>query len=291
MVKHDAVQVSGRVFDKSGWLIVIGGLISLYGPTYWDLAHSLWRNDEEFHGAIVLVVAGWLVMRPESHLLSGPCVPVNGWGTVLLTIGLFLYLLGRSQEILLFEVGSQIPVFAATLLLMHGFSSLRAARFALFFLIFMLPLPGILIDSLTGPLKQWISYGVEHILYDLGYPIARQGVVLSVGQYQLLIADACSGLGSMFSLAAMGLLFMHLIARPGITYKGIMLASIVPIAFLANMARVVALVLVTYYFGDDAGQGFMHRFAGMLLFISALSGFFFLDFILSHLIIDNPVST
>ena len=68
----------------------------------------------------------------------------------------------------------------------------------------MIPLPGIIVDAVTGPLKQWISVIVVELLYDVGYPISRNGVVLTIGQYQMLVADACSGLHSMYSLSALG---------------------------------------------------------------------------------------
>lgn len=78
--------------------------------------------------------------------------------------------------------------------------------------------------------------------------------MLTIGQYQLLVADACSGLHSMFSLSALGALFMYLMARASLLHNAIMLVSILPIAFAANIARVLLLLLITYHFGDAAGQ-------------------------------------
>lgn len=45
---------------------------------------------------------------------------------------------------------------------------------------------------------------------------------------------------------------------------------LIPISFVANVIRVMILILVTYHFGDEAGQGFVHGFAGMVLFMVAL---------------------
>jgi exosortase/archaeosortase family protein len=45
---------------------------------------------------------------------------------------------------------------------------------------------------------------------------------------------------------------------------------IVPISFVANVIRVMALCLITYHWGNEAGQGFLHGFAGLVLFLSAL---------------------
>ena len=125
---------------------------------------------------------------------------------------------------------------------------------------------------------------VESLLYIAGYPIARSGVILSIGPYQLQVADACSGLHSMFSLSALGTLFMYMMGRKTKLHMGIMLASILPIAFVANIVRVITLVLVTYYLGDEAGQGFLHGAAGIVLLLVALVLFFFLDLALDKVL-------
>jgi exosortase len=123
---------------------------------------------------------------------------------------------------------------------------------------------------LTVPLKAGVSYVVEVMMHALGYPIARSGVVLQVGQYQLLVADACAGLNSMFTLESLGLLYMNLMGYTSRLRNLLLAVLIIPISFCANVVRVVILVLVTFHFGDEAGQGFIHGFAGMLLFLVGL---------------------
>ncbi len=253
-----------------GWLPVLAGLAALYGPTYWDLAHSLWNHEEQAHGPIVVVVTLYLLWQGHEALWKGPETPARTAGGLLLGFGLLLYVLGRSQDILIFEVGSQLPVLAGALLVGRGWTALRRLWFPVFFLLFMVPLPGVLVDSLTGPLKQYVSVIAETLLYWGGYPIARSGVVLTIGQYQLLVADACSGLHSMFSLSALGLLYLHLMGHRSWTRNAILIAAILPISFAANILRVMVLVLVTYHLGDEAGQGFLHGAAGIVLFVAAL---------------------
>jgi exosortase len=84
------------------------------------------------------------------------------------------------------------------------------------------------------------------------------------------MADACSGLNSIFSLSALGLLYLYLMQYKSRVHNALMLLSIVPIAIAANVIRVATLVLITYYFGDEVGQGLAHNAAGMLLFVTAL---------------------
>jgi len=125
------------------------------------------------------------------------------------------------------------------------------------------------VDALSSPLKQGVSYVAELLLYPVGYPIARSGVILNVGQYQLLVADACAGLTSMFTLEAFGLLYMHVMGYTSRLRNVIVGILVIPCAFVANVVRVMVLVLVTYHLGNEAGQGFVHGFAGIVLFVVA----------------------
>ena len=95
--------------------------------------------------------------------------------------------------------------------------------------------------------------------------------------YQLLVADACSGMHSLYSLTALGLLYLYLMKHASLVRNAILAACIIPIAIGANIVRVIFLVLVTYHLGDEAGQGFLHGFAGMVLCIAALLLLFVID--------------
>lgn len=258
------------------WALALAGLAVVFLPTYISLSKTLWQQDEYVHGPMVLLVALYLLWGKRDAILAEGRgnLPL---GLALLVPGLLLYVLGRSQTIYVLEIGAQVPILAGVIAAMVGTAALRACAFPVFFLIFMVPLPGVLVDGVTGPLKQYISILTDTILYTFGYPISRTGVILSIGQYQLLVADACSGLHSMFTLSALGILYLYLIERKGWLHNGIIAACILPIAFVANTIRVIVLVLVTYYFGDAAGQGFVHGFAGILLFIVALCLLFAVD--------------
>ena len=263
------------------WLPVAAGLLLLYLPTFYDMATRSWIKDDHAHGPIILAVLIWLIWDKRQPLLDAPTRTAPIQGLAVLLFGLFLYVVGRSQEVTLFEVGSLIPILAGVLLAMRGWLGLRALWFMLFFILYLIPLPGFIVDAMTLPLKQNISVIAAQILYAVGYPVAHEGVILNIGQYQLLVADACSGLNSMFSLSALGLLYLYLKRYKSRLHNALILASLLPIAFCANIVRVIILVLVTYHFGDAAGQGFVHRFSGMVLFISALIVMLVLDAILA----------
>jgi len=265
------------------WWPVALGLALLYVPTWFDLAHGLWREEPYAHGPLVLLVFAWLTWRSRQALAGELDQPAPVAGSLALGFGLILYAIGRSQALALFEVGSHIPVVAGVLLFLGGWRLLRSLWFALAFLIFLVPLPGFILEAATAPLKGFVSHAVEVLLYWAGYPIARSGVVLAIGKYQLLMADACSGLNSLYSLAALGCLYLHLTPHAGFLRSAMLLASVLPIAVAANVLRVLALVLITFHYGDEAGQSFLHEFAGLALFASALAMLFALDALLARI--------
>lgn len=255
----------------SEWWPIMLGLIVLYVPTYYGLVTGVWGNDDQAHGPLVLAMVLFLAWKNREYLLS--TVLTKTWpilGSFFLIFGLLSYVLGRSQDILILEIGSQIPVFTGILLLTRGTPALKAMWFPLFFIFFMIPLPGVFLDAVTLPMKMAVSYVVENVLFFFDYPIARTGVILQIGQYQLLVADACAGMHTLVSLEALGLLYLNIVKHDSLFRNVTLAILIVPISFTANVIRVLVLTLVTYYYGDAAGQGFVHGFAGMVLFVVAL---------------------
>lgn len=257
--------------------LILLGWAAMYGPSYYGLANTIWATDSQGHGPIILAVGLWLLYQKGKVLLTLPREPMPWLAMPLLLLGVLSYALGRSQTVWTLEIGSQILMLVALLLFFFGPRAVRLAWFPLFFLLFMIPWPSEWVDAVTQPLKSAVSAVASSLLYQFGYPVGRSGVILTVGPYQLLVADACAGLNSLFTLEALGLLYMNLMQYTSAARNVALALLIVPISFAANVVRVIILVLVTYHFGDEAGQGFVHGFAGMVLFIVALIFILFTD--------------
>jgi exosortase B len=265
------------------WWPVWVGLTVLFVPTMNDLFHGAWVSEEQGHGPIILGLALWFLWRKWPAMMTAQAVaalahapsgmpartPLSAIGPLL--AGLVLYALGRSQHILMFEIGA-IPVLLAALVwLSFGAAALRTCWFVFFFMLFMVPLPGELVAALTLPMKMAVSFATEQLLYAVGYPISRAGVILQIGQYQLLVADACAGLQTLLTLEALGLFYLNMNPHNSAVRNIVLALLIVPISFTANVIRVIVLTLITYHAGSAAGQGFLHSFAGIVLFLTALS--------------------
>jgi exosortase B len=272
------VETTGRVTggaargldDRLPWLWLSVGFAALCAPTLWDLSVGVWATYGQGHELLFVAVSAFLLARRRAELVDGAAAAcAQGLAWTLFGLGLLGYVLGRSQSLLL--------VLAALLAFAGGRKALRAAAFPLFFLLFIVPLPYGLVLALTGPLKTGVSYVATKLLFWCGFPVARTGVVVTIGQYQLLVSEACAGLQTMFTLEAMGLLYANLRSSGSWTLNTLLALLVVPVSFAANVVRVVILMLVTYWFGDAVGQGFVHGFAGLVLFTVALLFIFALD--------------
>lgn len=280
--------MAGTKQTKASWFPMPADLVALfvgmflmYLPTVYVLLGAndaaLWQNGEHSHGPIMLVIAAWLLHKrwtdyyaPATGRTREPQPAGQWWAWPCMAVAALLYVAGRSLGIIYFELGSFIPMLMGVVLLAGGTALLNELKFPIFFFVFMVPLPGFI----TGPFSQFIKLRVStvttEILWAVGYPISHTGVIINIGQYQLLVADACAGMRTLFMLEAMGIFYINVMRHTSWMRNVLLAALIVPISFTANCIRVIFLALLTYHFGDEVGQGFLHGFAGIVLFVVAL---------------------
>jgi exosortase B len=268
----EAIGGNPQYVRRNAWVAagaLLLGFLAMFAPTYAELDRSVWNVVGQGHGPVMLALALWLAYQRWPRLLQLPEASSPVAAVLLACIGFASYVLGRSQDILALDVGAQIPLMLSVLLLTRGWRGVRLMALPILFIFFVIPLPSPLVDAMTGPLKMGASYVAEHVLYQLGYPIGREGVMLTIGTYRLMVADACAGLNSIFALEAVGVFYISIIGHTNIRRNLALALLVLPITFISNVGRVVTLVLITYYFGDGVGQSFVHEFAGIFLFVIA----------------------
>lgn len=274
-------QSGSPISLRSGaWLLL--GVLALYLPTYISLYETFWKSGRSVQGPVIVAWIAWLVWRDRGGLAFRQGEPASAFAVISFVSGLLCYALGRSQSFIQLEIASQVPLLLGLARLCMGREGLRRLVFPIAFTLFLIPVPGTLLDQLLVPLKQLVSQIADTGLHALGYPIARNGVVLMIGRYDLLIADACSGLNSMVALGGMGLIYTYVVGRRSYWHNALLLLSVLPVAFAANVVRVIGLLLITYYFGDRAGRTF-HASAAWLEIALAFAGFFAVDHLLGWL--------
>lgn len=272
MVASPVTKMPGSTQKLYGYIAILLSILILFTPVFHDLFVTVWNTDTQSHGPIVLGIGIWFFYFKTKQILEKPQtfnpVPALGWPLIL--IGAFLYLVGYSQSVYIISILSLVFILCGLICILFGAKIALKYWFALFFFIFLIPWPTSVIDTLTQPMKIAVSFAADHLLYALDYPIARSGVILQIGQYKLLVADACAGLNSLFTLEAIGLLYINVINHQAFWRNVLLAVLIVPVSFISNVLRVCTLALITYHMGDEAGQGFLHNFSGMVLFLTAL---------------------
>jgi exosortase len=255
----------------------------LYLPTYIRLIKISWSNESGAQGPIFLAIAIWLWWR-QRHVLSNALAknpPCNvGW--LLVAIAGCMYAIGRSQNVIQLEVSSQVPLLLGAAFILLGRDVVRDLWFPIVFFLALVPVPGSTADFILLPLKMAVSSLVSDGLFAIGLPVARDGVMIYAGPYQLLVANACSGLNSMIALTIVGMLYVYLSTHKAKSRNLILLAAILPIAFLTNLLRVMFIVLATLKSGDTLGRYF-HAYAAYVEIAMAFGAFLLLDGLIDFL--------
>jgi exosortase len=279
---HDA-PIDGRALLLSAWPAALG-YAALVVPTVLSLSKTAWARESGAHGPLVLLTGLWLLYR-QLDASRGLMRPGAAWLSALVLLpSLALYVFGRVFDFASLEAIGLLAVGVAILHDMFGLPILVKNWFALLYLGFAVPAPGALIDRITAPLKQFVSEVAMRAVQLIGVPASRQGVTISVSKYQLLMEDACSGMNSLIGLTAISLLYIYLLRGSSARYALLMTAFVIPIAIVGNILRVITLILLTYFAGDETAQGFLHYTAGFLLFGFDLLLVFALDNVLIRLV-------
>ena len=256
------------------WLIAFAIMAA---PTLARLGAQVWSREIGAHGPIVLATGIWLVWRKLPSMAEDARPGALSLTVLGVVASLPIYVFGRAYDLISLEAAG---VFGFFMSLMHDRFGLRVLLrnwFPFFYLALLLPIPGWALDQFTAPLKLLVSTLAANVVEPMGIPLAREGVTMTVGPYQLLVEDACSGLNSLIGLVAITLFYIYLLRNASWRYSLFLICLIIPVAIAANVIRIVTLILLTYFFGDAVGQGFLHVTAGLFLFVLSLGLMFVLD--------------
>jgi exosortase len=266
-----------RRFITPANLALLVGIAVLVLPTMYQVARDTWSTEQGGHGPLVLATGAWALWRE----LKGKNIELRAGklliGLPLIAVSIGIFVLARITGILEIEAFSMYGALLSSAYLLFGAAPLKTAWFPLVYLAFALPPPDTVVAIVTQPIKIAISSWTVSLLHVLGYPVASSGVTIYIGQYELLVAAACAGLNSIVTLTALCFFYVYLRHRSNLIAFLVISIAAIPIAIISNFVRVMALVLITYYFGDAAAQGFIHDFAGLLMFSVALLTIFGID--------------
>ena len=278
-------QAADRWSTRLNWqsIILVLGLVAFCVPTMKFVMQQSWAGEEGAHGPIVLATGLWLLVREWQNARAFAKPAPSGMVWLMLAVLVPLQIFARITQIVELEGYLMYFTILVVLYAIIGLDALRKLWFPLFYLAFIFPPPETLVALITVPMKIWLSKAAIGFLQLFNYPIGGEGVTIYIGQYELLVAAACSGINSIVSLSAISLFYIYMRHRANWLYSGLLVLLIVPVAMVANFFRVLILILLTYHAGEAAAQGFLHNFAGIAMFAIALITIFAADEVLKPL--------
>ncbi|MGM0646586.1 MAG: exosortase [Thermodesulfobacteriota bacterium] len=253
-----------RLTSFGPWLVLGLALGGLYFPVLARLLHD-WDIDPNYsHGYFVPFIAGFMVWTRKEALRLTPVRPCP-WGMALVALGLLqLFIAWVGSEYFLQGV-SLIVVLAGTILTLWGWPRTALVILPLGYLIFMIPLPAIIWNTIAFPLALFASKSAVSILDGVGFSVLREGNVITLPNITLQVVEACSGLRSLVTLLALSAL-VAFVSSLRVWSKWVLFIAAVPVALACNVLRLVATAVLAQNFGPEMAHGFMHDFSGFVVF-------------------------
>lgn len=273
--------------------LIVAALTVVIGWTYWPVFGELvraWSKDPQYsHGYLVPLFSLFLFWRNRGVETVAGMRP-SWWGLPILLAGLGLYLAGAYVFFDWFQAISLLPVLAGAMLLIGGWTAFRRTALPIAFLVFMLPLPHSVSTALSQPLQRIATLISTYALQTVGLPAIAEGNVIVINEARIGVVEACNGLGMMLLFFAIATGVAILVDRPW-WQKIVLVFSAVPIAVIANVARIAVTGLLTGTVGQDWVDWIFHDVAGWFMMPLAL-GLLGLELMfLSRLFVDVETRT
>jgi exosortase len=230
------------------------------------------------HAPLIPMVTAWLLWRRRRELLGAPR-ETAGWAAWLVALALVLYWVGHKSALWRITMVSLILLLWAAPLYLWGWEFGKWLMFPVGFLLFALPLN--FVANWTNPLKRFVSATSTVLLNMGGVHVERNGAqIFSVphGQFQLEVADACSGINSLIALLTLATIYGY-VTRERLWQRLLLVVSAVPLAMFGNLVRVTSSAIVGHLMGQPA-IGSFDKFSTFLVFIPAIAALLGVDWLL-----------
>lgn len=259
--------MSGRSLGTT--LLVLAGLGLVFWQVFVRLVDAWWVDGNYSHGFLIVPIALYFVWERRANLIAAAPKP-SILGLVLILGGLAVLLAGLWGSELFLSRIALLPVIAGIVLFLFGWNHLRILAFPIAFLFLMIPIPAIIFNQIAFPLQLLASKTGEWAISAVGIPVLREGNLLHLAHTTLEVAEACSGIRSLVSLITLGVVYGYFI-DPRSWVRMLIVASAIPVAILANGARVAGTGMAAQWIGPEAADGFFHEFSGWIVFLFAFA--------------------
>jgi exosortase len=244
------------------------GLAWAFGNTLVDLNRTWATNPQYSHGYLVPIFAAYLLWTRRGRLDRAGLRP-SWWGLPVLMLGLGLRLCGGYFFYTWLETVALIPCIAGLTLTLGGRAAWRWSWPAVVFLGFMIPLPYRLATAMSEPLQWLATITSTFVMQTCGLPALAEGNVILLNDAEIGIVEACSGLRMLVVFFALATA-VAMVARRPLLDRLVVLASAVPIALVANIARITATGVLHEFVDSATANAFFHDVAGWFMMPLAL---------------------
>jgi len=252
-------------------IALLAVLILSYGPVLVELVRDWIRDPNYNHGFLIPLISGYLVWSRRGELVSGEAKPsLLGLGGILVAVAMLI--LGTAGAEVFTQRVSLLLLLGSLVLFFYGWRRLRRVAFPLVFLLFAIPLPYIIYYGLTGPMQALAAKCAVLGLKAIGVPLLAQGNVIHLANGSLEVAEACSGIRSLYAFLALGALVAQSTSIPAWGRLLVFLATI-PLSIVGNAVRVWASGVGTCLVGPEVTHGTVHELFGLLVFAVSLGVF------------------
>jgi exosortase len=261
-------QIRRSAADLAALVVVATALVVGYAAIAATLVQQ-WRDDETYsHGFIVVPVAMYFAWQRRDVCRNAPRRP-SAWGFAIVLVSLAVLVVGTVGAELFLARVSFLGVVAGITLFLFGPTHLNALKIPLLFLLLAIPVPAILLNTVTFPLQLIASQAGEAVIRAAGVPVIREGNVIELASMRLEVVEACSGIRSIMALLSCACFVTCVRPTKPLTAIAV-LASTIPVAIGINALRVAVTGLAAQFAGPWAAEGFFHAASGIVLFVAAL---------------------
>jgi len=268
-VQEEPRSVSRRAFWLLGALVTV--IVLGYFPVLKELGRDWLRDPNYSHGALIPLISGYLVYRQWGALRSPPARP-SSVGLVGVLIGGGLLVVGSAGAEVFTQRVSLVVVLASSVLTLAGWRKLGMVSFPLALLLLAIPLPYVIYYGLTAPMQALAAKVAISGLQLMGVPAASQGNIIHLPETTLEVAQACSGIRSLYSFLTLGALAAYLTPIP-IPLRVLVFALAIPLSVAGNAVRVWATGVGAYLIGPEVAEGTVHDAFGLITIFGALAIF------------------
>lgn len=262
--RHALVYWQGAVlFLLAAWL---------YAPLGVRLAQLWWQDPNYTHGFFVPVFSLFLLWEGRAKLAALRLEPA--WsGLIILAFALFALIVGTLGAGFFLARISLLLLICGAVVFLAGWKHLAAISFPLAFLILMIP-SSTVSSHITLPLQTLAAKTASFLLTAVGVSAVREGNIILLPNARLEVAEACSGVRSLFSLITLTVIYGYL-AESKIRVRILLALIAIPVSVVANAVRIAVTGVVVKYWGLEGAQGRLHLLSGWAIFASSLAIIFF----------------